>query len=128
MSKNIPAALAEKQEFQRQQTINKVLHALEYISSQGMDISVSNLANLTGLSRSVFAKPHVRAVVDEYYQAFEEAMLEEKKRAEKAVKKRERAKSKDNRIRRLTEENAALKEECALLRSRLFLLMQRQQE
>jgi len=128
VNKNIPAALAKRQEFQRQQTVNKVLHAIEYMSSQGMDVCVSNLAHLTGLSRSVFAKPHVRAVIDDYYQAYEEAMLEEKKKAEKEAKKNDRLKSKDERIKRLMEENDALKEECALLRSRLFLLMQRQQE
>ena len=128
MGKNIPAALAEKQEFQRQQTINKVLHAIDYMSSQGMDINISALAHLTGLSRSVLAKPHVRAVIDDYYKTYEEAMLEEKKQAEKAANKRDRVKSKDERIRRLAEENAALKEECELLRGQLFLLMQRQQE
>ena len=125
MNKNIPAALTEKQEFQRQQTINKVLHAIDYLSSQGMDVSIKNLMYCTELSRSVFAKPHVRAVINEHYQAYEEAMSEEKKEAEK---KYNREKSKDERIRRLTEENAELKEECALLRARLFLLMQRQQE
>ena len=125
MSKNIPPALVEKQEFQRQQTINRVLHAIDYLSSQGMDVDTKNLMHCTGLSRSVFAKPHVRTVINEHYQAYEEAMSEEKKTVQK---KSGRAKSKDERIRRLTEENAALNEECALLRARLFLLMQRQQE
>jgi thioredoxin-related protein len=125
MNKNIPAVLIEKQEFQRQQTINKVLHAIDYLSSQGMDLSIKNLMYCTGLSRSVFAKPHVQAVINEHYQDYEEAMLEEKKATRK---KKDKKKSKDERIRRLTEENAVLQEECALLRARLFLLLQRQQE
>jgi hypothetical protein len=57
MSRNIPKALAEKQELQRQQTVNKVLHAMDYLMSQGMDLSIKNLMHCTGLSRSVFAKP-----------------------------------------------------------------------
>lgn len=78
----------------------------------------------SGLSRSVFAKPHVYAIINEHYQAYEEAILDEKKTAQK---KSGRVKPKDERIRRLTEENAALLEECALLRARLFLLMQQQE-
>jgi len=128
MGKNIPPALAERQELQRQETINKILHAIQYLMDQGADVGIAELVHLTGLSRSVFAKPHVRAVIDEHFRAYEEAMLEEKKQAEKAASKRDRVKSKDERIKRLIEENDALKEECALLRSRLFLLMQRLQE
>lgn len=128
MGKNIPLALAERQERQRQETINKVLHAIDYMSSQGMEISIGNLAHLTGLSRSVFAKPHVRTVIDDHFRAYEETMLEQRKQAEKAVRKRDRTKLNVERIKRLTEENDALKEECAMLRSRLFLLMQRLQE
>jgi len=135
MNKNIPAALAQRQELQRQETINKVLHAIQYLLDNGADVGISELVNLTGLSRSVFTKPHVQKVLDEhyesYYEAMEEMAEEEKRRRRierKAEKKKEKIKRYDERIKRLTDENSALKEECAPLRARLFLLMQRQRE
>jgi len=45
--------------------------------SQGMDLSIKSLIHCTGLSRSVFAKPHVREVIDNHYCAYEEAAMEE---------------------------------------------------
>jgi len=134
MGKNIPSALAERQELQRQETINKVLHAIQYLMDNGADVGIAELVHLTGLSRSVFAKPHVRKVLDEHYESYYEAMAEmaeeakQRERIErKAKKKNEKTKNHVERIKRLTEENTALKEECEFLRGRLFLLMQRLQ-
>jgi len=115
MGKNIPPALAERQELQRQDTINKILHAMQYLMDNGADVGIAELVHLTGLSRSVFAKPHVRTVLDEHYAAYHEAMAEmaeeEKRMARverKAEKKKEKIKSYEQRVKRLTEENAAL--------------------
>lgn len=134
MGKNIPPALAERQEFQRQETVNKVLHAIQYLMDNGADVGIAELIDLTGLSRSVFAKPHVRKVLDEHYAAYYEAiaaMAEETKQMErierKAEKKKDKIKNYNERVKRLTEENTALKEECEFLRGRLFLLMHRLQ-
>ena len=66
MDKKLPNALAEKQERQRQETSNKVLHAFIELQAQGCRLSISNLMDFTGLSRSVFSKPHVRAVMAEF--------------------------------------------------------------
>jgi hypothetical protein len=127
-SKKMPTALTEKQELQRQQTINKVLHATEYLISQGMNFSIKNLMDCTGLSRSVFAKSHVRAVIEDYYQSYEEAAASERKHVAKKAQHRDKIHAYEDRNKRLVEENTALKEECSLLRGRLFLLMQCQQE
>ena len=54
MNRTIPKALTERQEYQRQQTANKVLHAVDYLMSQGINLSTKNLMDCTGLSRSVF--------------------------------------------------------------------------
>lgn len=128
MDKYIPKALAEKQELQRQQTINKVLHAIDFMMSQGIDLSTKNLMQYTGLSRSVFSKPHVRNLISEHYHAYEEASSEEKKKVSKTTSKNVKIKALKDCISRLTEENNELRNECALLRGRLFLLMQRLQE
>jgi len=134
MGKNIPPALAERQELQRQETINKVLHAIQYLMDNGADVGITELVHLTGLSRSVFAKPHVQKVLDEHYESYYETMeemAEKTKRMErterKAEKKKNKIKNHNERVKRLTEENTSLKEECELLRGRLFLLMQRLQ-
>lgn len=130
MRRKLPKELTEAQERRRTETANKVLHALIEMESQGFSLSIKNLMHFTGLSRSVFAKPHVRAVINEYFRTMPDSepatdvgdtsvtqTLEQKLRAE--LKKR------DERICRLREENAELTTECELLRGRLFLLMQK---
>ena len=127
MDKKLPSARAEKQERQRQETANKVLHAFIELQSQGCRLSISNLMDYTGLSRSVFSKPHVRAVMVE----FGYPLLKEKTESvvelsaspqTKEQKLRTELKKRNERIRLLREENAALKEECELLRGQIFLL------
>lgn len=124
----LPQGLSEKQELQRQQTINKVLRAIDDLQSQGCKLSIKNLIDYTGLSRSTFSKPHVRKVLAKYgypasgYEASTEIKAQAKKHGQS-----EKLRETDKRIHTLTDENKALKEECELLRGRLFLLMQRQQ-
>lgn len=125
MRKKLPKALVEAQQRQRQETANKVLHAFIELQAQGCRLSISNLMNCTGLSRSVFSKPHVRAVMTE----FSYPPLGKKEETEisappqtKVKKLRAELKKRDERIKRLREENAALKEECELLRGQIFLL------
>lgn len=131
MNNRLPEKLSAKQEQTRQETINKVLHALSELQAQGCRLSIKNLMEYTGLSRSVFAKSHVRAVLSEYVAAFtrpEASATNEEPPANQMneQKLRSEIRKKDTQIKRLREENAALKEECELLRGRLFLLMQRQ--
>lgn len=123
MSKKIPQTLLNRQEMERQQTVNRVLRAIEDLQSQGCRLSIKSLMAYTGFSRSTFAKPHVREVLLRHGFASDGEAPEQAKKRKQSEKLRE----KDERIQRLTEENAALKQECELLRGRLFLLMQRQQ-
>lgn len=131
MNNRLPETLSAKQEQTRQETINKVLHALSELQAQGCRLSIKNLMEYTGLSRSVFAKPHVRAVLSEYVAAFtrpEAPATDEEVPVHQTKEQKLRAeiRKKDTQIKRLREEKVALKKECELLRGRLFLLMQRQ--
>jgi hypothetical protein len=128
MNDKIPQSLSEKQEFQRQQTINKVLRAIDDLQSQGCRLSIKNMMDYTGLSRSTFSKTHVRKVLSQYgYAPVGDETAAEPKAQTKKRKQSKKLREKDERIQRLTDENKALKDECELLRGRLFLLMQGQQ-
>ena len=131
MNSRLPKALSEKQEQTRQKTINKVLHALSELQAQGCRLSIKNLMEYTELSRSVFAKPHVRALLVEYGHAFShpddpEATDEAPVPQTKEQKLRAEIRKKEKQLKRMRDENIALKGECELLRGRLFLLMQKQ--
>lgn len=73
------------------------------------------------LSRSVFAKPHIRGLLEKYN------IRNPSQKCNKKDGPTHRDKI-EERIRRLTEENSELKRECELLRGRLFLLMQKEQK
>lgn len=128
MDSKIPQSLREKQELQRQQTVNRILRAVEDLQAQGCRLSIKNMMDYTGLSRSTFAKPHVREVLSRYgcSPGCDDLTAESREKAKKR-KQSEKQREKDERIQRLTEENLSLKHDCELLRGRLFLLMQRQQ-
>lgn len=128
MNNKVPKELQAKQEHQRQATVNMVLRAISELKAEGHQLSIKNLMEYTGLSRSVFAKKHVRSVL--VSQGIVTAEVREPEQTSPKPSARQRMKQrlaeKDRQILRLTEENAALKSECELLRGRLFLLMQRQ--
>jgi len=126
MSK-LPHVIKEKQEFQRQRSINKVLRAITDLSNEGINIRIKDLIEYTGLSRSTFAKKHVRAILVE--KGIVEPKKEESKiktnkptRISNLIKKVE---ERETYISKLKSENSELKYEIELLRGRLFLLMQR---
>lgn len=128
MNNNLPKELSDKQELQRQQTINKVLRAIDDLQSQGCRLSIKNLMDYTGLSRSTFSKPHVRELLTKfgYSDSNDEKTVELKKQSRKRKLNTE-IKNRDERIQKLIMQNRSLQEECELLRGRLFLLMQQQQ-
>lgn len=127
MDSKIPQSLREKQELQRQQTVNRILRAIDDLQAQGCRLSIKNMMDYTGLSRSTFSKPHVREVLSQHGFALGGEAATESPEQVKKRKQSEKLREKEERIQRLTEENLALKQECELLRGRLFLLMQRQQ-
>jgi len=128
MSK-LPETLIQKQELQRQKSINLVLHAISELSDEGHTIRIKDLMEHTGLSRSIFAKDHIRKIlIDKGVCTESENTKVHKSPLNKSarIKKLEiKLQEKNERIQKLMEENDSLKEECALLRGKLFLLMQR---
>jgi DNA-binding LytR/AlgR family response regulator len=128
MNNKLPKALSDKQEQTRQQTINKVLHALSDLQAQGCRVSIKNLMEYTGLSRSVFSKPHVRALLADYGYAPAQAEAEPadgEEKPDKAQRLLAEIRKKNAKIEKLREENSEMKAECELLRGKLFLLMQK---
>ena len=66
MKRTIPESLVHRQEKIRQETLEAVTQAILALESQGYNIKIKDLVSVTGLSRSVFAKPHVRKVLVEH--------------------------------------------------------------
>lgn len=121
--KKLPQGLAEKQELQRQETINKVLRACADIKNEGEEVTISSLVKYTGLSRSTFSKPHIRELIVEYGYASRDGAAAVAKR--KKDKQAELVAEKDRQIVELRTKNAELEQECELLRGRLFLMMEK---
>ena len=128
MNNKIPKELIARQDHQRQTTINTVLRAITDLQAEGHKLTIKNLMDYTGLSRSVFGKKHIRTVLVNQGIVAEKECEVPHVLPEVTAKQRMKRKleEKDRQIRRLSDENTALKKECELLRGRLFLLMQRQ--
>lgn len=130
MSKEIPKPLSDRQEIQRQQTINLVLRAIADLRALKEPLKIKAIMEHTGLSRSVFAKPHIRKVLTEHgvITASASTVPMSEKPTTVSVEKRlhDKLRKKDDAIAALAAENAELRRECELLRGRLFLLMQRE--
>lgn len=127
----LPNALAQKQEIQRQTSINLVMCAIVDLNADRYRIKIKDLMEYTGLSRSIFAKPHIRQIL--VSKGISKPPLkgdtDQKTSASRAAhisNLENKLRQKDEYIHRLTTENNELKDECALLRGKLFLLMQRQ--
>lgn len=121
--KTLPQGLAEKQELQRQETINKVLRAASDIKSEGGKVTISTLIEYTGLSRSTFAKAHIRKLLVEYGYTFGNHNVMVASKCKKA-KQAEAIAEKDRQIAEMSAKNTELERECELLRGRLFLVLQ----
>ena len=59
MKRTIPKSLVQRQEKTRKDTVEMVTQAILVLESQGYNIKIKDLISVTGLSRSVFAKPHI---------------------------------------------------------------------
>ena len=121
MKRELPPALIQKQEQMRQQTIEKVLRAMEDLKAEGCRINIKNLMAYSGLSRSVFAKPHIRNLIQGHLAANEQKTTPKRRVVRK--NQQEEIAAYISRIDRLIEENEQLKKECELLHGKLFLLM-----
>jgi len=58
--------LQKQQEIKKQESINKVLRAINDMNNEKRKVTISALMKFTGLSRSTFAKPHFRELLVDY--------------------------------------------------------------
>lgn len=121
--KKLPKGLAKRQELQRQETVNKVLRATADIKDEGRKVTVAALVEFTGLSRSTFAKPHIRELLVEH--GYAQGNIEVLSPKHKKASLSENGSEKDRLVAELRDKNAELQKECELLRGRLFLMMEK---
>jgi hypothetical protein len=122
MKKKLPQSLLEKQEKERTATIAAVTDAVIMLQSQGYNVRIKELMDITGLSRSVFAKPHIRRILVEYG-----VVMPNKVTSFDASKKSRHdieaiIAEKDGYIDRLLFIIQQLQEECEILRGQIHLL------
>lgn len=121
-NKGLPKQLTEKQELLRQQSINKVLRAIEELKAEGRSVTITALVEFTGLSRSVFSKEHIRELLVDY--GYFGIKTQERKKITKKEKLADIVAEKDRKIQELRAEKKELERECELLRGKIFLFMQ----
>ncbi len=123
MKKKLPNSLRKRQERIRSETIATVTNAIIELEAQGYSIKIRDIMDVTGLSRSVFAKPHIRKILVEYgisRPKWIDAPCEAKdNRRDMEILLAE----KDGYIQRLLTENDQLMYEVELLRGKVHLLM-----
>ena len=123
MKRTIPKSLVQRQEKIRQKTLEVVTQAILALESQGYNIKIKDLVSVTGLSRSVFAKPHVRKVLEEHG-IIQPQITEGADKANNASPRMAMLLAeKDGYIQRLLNENDQLRYEVELLRGKVHLLM-----
>lgn len=123
MKKKLPKALIEKQEKTRSDTITMVTNAIIELEAQGYSIKIRDIMDVTGLSRSVFAKPHIRKILVEY-------SISKPKWVDAPCEPKDNQRNidtllaeRDGYIQRLLAENDQLRYEVELLRGKIHLLM-----
>ena len=98
-----------------------VTQAILVLESQGYNIKIKDLISVTGLSRSVFAKPHIREVLVEY--GIIQTQTPEKTAGAESTRRMDRLiAEKIGYIQRLLHENEQLRYEVELLRGKVHIL------
>jgi hypothetical protein len=127
--RKIPDSLIDLQQKQREQTVSVVKTAIQELQAEGFPITIKCLCERTGLSRSVFSKPHVKSVLSEAKfptKAISEGTLEMK--YERLLLQLEKSKRMETDLKsaniKLRETVQDLRSECELLRGELHTLMQ----
>jgi len=123
MKKGLPKSLIEKQEKTRADTAAMVTNAIVELDAQGYRIKIRDIMDITGLSRSVFAKPHIRKILVEYGIAKPKWVdsFGEAKDSQRDIDIL--LSEKDGYIQRLLTENEQMRYEIELLRGKIHLLM-----
>jgi hypothetical protein len=122
MKKKLPQSLLNKQESERLATASTVTNAIIELQSQGYNTRIKDLMFVTGLSRSVFAKPHIRKILVEY-RIIEPSDIKFSNGTDKKNRDIETILAeKDGYIDRLLFVIEQLREECEILRGKIHLL------
>lgn len=122
MKRTIPEPLVQRQEKTRKDTTERVTQAILALESQGYNIKIKDLMTMTGLSRSVFAKPHIREVLIEH--GIIQPQTSEKTTSAESTHRMDRLiAEKNGYIQRLRNENEQLRYEVELLRGKVHILM-----
>ena len=117
MKRTIPKSLVQRQEKTRKDTVEMVTQAILVLESQGYNIKIKDLISVTGLSRSVFAKPHIREVLVEY------GIIQTQTPGAESTRRMDRLiAEKNGYIQRLLHENEQLRYEVELLRGKVHIL------
>ncbi|MDR0286896.1 MAG: DUF6262 family protein [Clostridiales bacterium] len=120
--KKIPEKLTELQEQRRKETAETVVNAIIELQSQGYDIKIKDLIFVTGLSRSVFAKHHIRRILIEYGVIMPREIESSTKVNDKRHDMKEMLDEKNAYIQRLLFINEQLTHEIERLRGEVHLL------
>jgi len=119
----LPEGLSAQQQKKRDDTALVIRKAMDDITAEGAMLSIKRISEYSGLSRSVFSKPHVKAVLTEY------GVGENKPANDKKIASGEEDSAKqdggNNVIKRLRGELERKTLECELLRGKLHTLAQR---
>ena len=132
--KTIPDALRQKQQLQRNKTIQMVGNAITELSAEGYTVTISRLMEQTGLSRSVFSKPHIKELLllsypkvpmRENIQGDHDLTVQLDRALKKLEKTQSKLDSKNVMVQKLKADLSAKCDECELLRGKLHVLMQK---
>lgn len=129
--RKVPDSLIALQQRQREHTISIVRDSIQELQAEGHSVTVKRLCERTGLSRSVFSNPHVKALMEDAIHSqrpvttiSEESM---ERQYAKILSQLEKSKRRETEFKaaniQLRETIQELRSECELLRGELHSLM-----
>jgi len=121
----LPEKLTAQQQKKREATIGIVKKAIDDVAAEGAALSVKRICEYSGLSRSVFSKPHIKRVLKEYGVGEKKAAGIERAESAKIEKLQAEINGKNDVIKRLKNELGHKTVECELLRGKLHMLAQK---
>ena len=127
--KTVPDALIKLRQKQKNETITIVNTAIREIQDEGFNITVKGLVERTGFSRSLFSKPHIKALIPKCdlikIQQCNALDINRVNELEENLQKAQEAMAhKDTQILKLKSEILEKTEECEILRGKLHIIMQ----